>query len=57
MPVSTKFVLPKMPISTKFIENVIKVYKIASLFYVFQYITKQRGCANFDTAPLHVDLH
>ena len=27
-----------------------RLVKVRALFYVFQYITKQRGCANFDTA-------
>ena len=29
-----------------------RLVKVRALFYVFQYITKQRGCANFDTASL-----
>ncbi|MCI6822218.1 MAG: hypothetical protein MR881_01820, partial [Bacteroidales bacterium] len=28
-----------------------RLVKVRALFYGFQYITKQRGCANFDTAP------
>ncbi|MCI7378827.1 MAG: hypothetical protein MSH66_03505, partial [Bacteroidales bacterium] len=30
-----------------------RLVKVRALFYVFQYITKQRGCANFDTAPCY----
>ncbi|MCI7378290.1 MAG: hypothetical protein MSH66_00695, partial [Bacteroidales bacterium] len=33
-----------------------RLVKVRALFYVFQYITKQRGCANFDTAPLLISL-
>jgi len=25
--------------------------KVRALFYVFQHVMKNRGCANFDTAP------
>ncbi|MDD5989626.1 MAG: hypothetical protein PUC38_09190, partial [Bacteroidales bacterium] len=33
-----------------------RLVKVRALFYGFQYITKQRGCANFDTASFCVGL-
>ena len=33
-----------------------RLVKVRALFYGFQYITKQRGCANFDTASLTTNI-